>query len=77
MPNTRSSGAQTRSKTKKADPALSGTRKRATSQVDDDRVAKKQRKGPKKGAKGGEEEDKGGEKTKKTRYVTPTRRPHC
>jgi hypothetical protein len=53
MPITRSSGTKTRSKTKrKASPprsTASQTRKRATSQLDDDRNVKKQRNGDQKG----------------------------
>ena len=59
MPTTRSSGRKTRSKTKmKASPpqpATEGTRKRATSPIDKDRVVKKQRKTAKKDVEGGDE----------------------
>jgi hypothetical protein len=69
MANTRSSGTKTRRKTqtKPATPKLasSSTRKRATSQVDDDRVAKKQCKGAKTEVKGAEEEKKGEKKKRK------------
>jgi hypothetical protein len=69
MANIRSSGTKTRSKTKMKPatpkPASSGTCKHATSQVDDDRVAKKQRKAAKTGAKGGEEDEKGEKRKRK------------
>jgi hypothetical protein len=66
MPSTCSSGMKTHHKTqtKPATPqlAISGTCKHATSQVNDDCMAKKQCNGVKKGAKGGEEEENGEKK---------------
>lgn len=58
MPVTRSSSTKTGGKAKQKQ----GTRKRATSQVNDDRITKKQRKAA---TKGDDEEDGEGKKEKK------------